>query len=249
MSQRINYGTKNSVKSLVAQCILKTVMASLIAFLLYVSVTIIAVGSYTKEIGYTILYSEDGENYEEVYKHYYSNGEDAKFKDYDGKENYYKTPIRSEVDGSIQKIFMWIGQGLSLIIWFAMLYGVLWKAGDADANMAELGKHKRDIYKGLRVGIFADIPFAAAYLLLVITSVFKIFPKYPAIYKIVTYFMYAFNDTFIKATGNGFEITFGGVLGSILVLLPLPVIAAYAYYMGEKHIIVKEKILYKREEK
>ena len=249
MSQNIKYSATNSISGAAVQCIIRTVVAALIAFVLYISVTTIFVGAETKEIGYKILHSQDGQNFDEVYSHYYADGEDTRFKDYDGKEEYYKTPIRSQLSSKFTNIARWSSQSLAFILWCATVYSILWKVGDADGNMTELGDKPRDKFKGLKIGLLADLPIAVLYILLIITSVLKIFPSYPRIYKILTYFMFAFNDTFIKATGNGFATTFWGVFLSAIVLLPLPIVSAYAYFMGQKHIIIKEKIIYKKEDK
>jgi len=205
------------------------------------------VGASTKEIGYTILYSDDGESFSEVYSHYFKDGEDPKYADYDGKENYYKTSIRSELSDKTNNLIRWGSQLLAFVCFAATIYGVMWKAGDTNVDIVEPNR-KEVFLKGLKIGLLADIPFAASYLVLVITSVFKIFPSYPRIHKILTFYMFAFNDTFIKGTGNGFEITFWGILLAIVVLIPLPVICTVAYYIGKKHIIFKEKLIYKREE-
>lgn len=248
MSQIISYGTKNTMSGLVLQCIIRSAVAGVIAFLIYASVTIIAVGGETKEIGYKILYSEDGQSYEEVYSHYYSDGDDLKFKEYDGKEKYYKTPIRSELSENSTNIVRWISQVVSLVIWFSMIYGIFWKAGDSNADFAELGNAKLDKFKGIKAGLLADIPVFLAYAVLVISYVFKVLPSYPKIYKILTYFMFGFNDIFIKGTINGFVITPLSIILSAIVLLPIPLMSSYAYFMGQKHIIIKEKIIYKKEE-
>ena len=242
MSRTINYSPSTSVKNLALQCIIRTLVACFIAFMIYVSITVIMVGGSTKEIGYTILYSEDGESFSEVYSHYYKNGEDPKYADYDGKENYYKTPIRSELNKGTNIRIRWIAQNLSFICWVAVICGVMWRAGDANVDLAEPSK-KEVLLKGLKVGLLADIPFAASYFVLVVTSVFKILPSYSIIHKILTFYMFAFNDTFIKG-----QRTFWGILGACVVLIPLPIICMVAYYMGKRHINFKEKLIYKRED-
>ncbi len=247
MSRSISFGKSSSVKNLVIQCIIRTLVASFIAFMIYVSITIIMVGAQTKEIGYTILYSEDGENFTEVYTHYSEDGEDTRYADYDGKELYYKTAVRSTLSEKTNNVIRWVSQALAFILWASMIYSTVWKAGDTDVSMEEPDK-KQIILKALKSGFIADIPFAVSYLVLVITSVFKILPGYVRVHKIITFYMFAFNDVLIKGTGNGFEITFWGILGAAITLLPLPIFCTTAYYMGKKHISIKEKLIYKKED-
>lgn len=247
MSRSISFGKSSSVKNMAVQCIIRTLVAAFIAFMIYVSITIIMVGAKTKEIGYTILYSEDGENFTEIYTHYFEDGEDARYADYDGKELYYKTSVRSTLSDKTNNNIRWISQTFAFILWVSMIYGTVWKAGDTDVSMKEPTK-REILLKGLKAGLFADIPFAVSYLVLVVTSIFKIFPSFPRVHKIITFYMFAFNDVFIKGTGNGFEITFWGILGAAITLLPLPIFCTVAYYMGKKHIAIKEKLIYKKED-
>ena len=245
-------GKSNSLKSLVGKCIIRSVTVSVMAFILFASLTIIVSGMTTKELGYTIMKSDDGENFEDVYTHYHEdscfdeNGCDDTRAGEIGEVGYYKTTIRSEVSKKNMAIVRWIGQAATLGILYILIYSLMWKAGDADANMAELGNSKRNIYKGLKAGLIADIPYAVLYIILIVTSAFKVWPGYPSIYKISTYFMYAFNDTFIPVVNDSFVITAGGIFVVGLLLLPIPLFAAFGYYMGEKHMIFKEKILYKK---
>ena len=239
-------GSMQTVKSLVFHCIIRAVLASILAFIIYMSITVIAVGMGTKDIGYTVLYSEDGENYTEVYTHYYADGDDAQLAKYENNDKYYKTLIHSQLPTYATALVRWTGQAATLILLFAMVYGFMWHAGDSDANKCELGKQPRHILKGLKVGLIADIPYALLYLGLIITYLFNKSSGYTRIYKIATYFMYAFNDTFIKTGKSGFILNIGSVIGCIVVLLPIPLFCTIGYIIGEKHIILKDKIIYKQ---
>lgn len=246
-------GKKNSLKSLVWQCIIRSVTVSLMTFILYASLTIIVTGMATEELGYNIIYTEDGENFTDVYTHYHTEDcfdddgcDDEIIGEYKSNE-YYKETIRSEVSDKNIKIVRWIGQALGMGILYILIYSVMWKAGDADANNAELGKTEKNMYKGLKAGLIADIPYALLYLILAITSAIGVLPLFPGIYKVLTYFMFGFNDTFIPVSGNSFVLTVGGISAAALVLLPIPLFAEFGYYMGEKHMIFKEKIVYKKE--
>ena len=254
MSNRaLTSGYNRSVKRLVLQCLFRTVVVSFIAFLLYASFTIIVSGMTTKELGYTIMKSEDGQNFEDIYTHYHSvdcrdeNGcDDPRYNEYAEKGEYYKSPIRSAVSPSVSLATRWISQVIVLIILYGLIYSLMWKAGDANADMAELGNGKKDKLKGFKVGIIADLPYAVLYLGLVITQGLGILKSYPGIYKILTYFMFGFNDTFMPVTENGMEIIW---LGLSVVLIPIPLFATISYLIGQKHIVVKDRIIYQREEK
>lgn len=238
-------GINVSFKKLVAHCIIRTLLASAIAFVLYASFTSISVGMLTKEIGYTVLYSEDGEYYDEVYNHYLADGEDTKIAQYETDERYYKTPIRSSLTQGQKSIVMWLAQALSLIVWFAMIYGIMWSAGDSDANKAELGHAKRDKLKGIKAALAAELPFVLAFLVLVVTKAVGVWSGFLTVYEVLNYYSFAINNLFIPYALDNWGALFGLLLG----FLPLPLFAAFGYLMGQKHIIFKEKILYQKEQK
>ena len=246
--------SKYSLGKLAVKCFSRSVIVSIMAFLLYAFLTVIVSGMTTKELGYTIMYSADGENFEDVYIHNHTddcfdeNGcDDEKYTEYTAKPNYYKTTTRSEVSKKNTALTRWIAQLASLGILYIIIYTAMWQAGDSNANMSEMGNIKREKYKGIKAGLIADIPYALLYIFLAVTSAFKILPNFPGIYKIATYFMFGFNDTFIPVVNESFVITVGGIIGAAVVLLPIPLFAAFGYHMGQKHIIFKEKIVYKKE--
>lgn len=253
MSNRaLTSGYNRSVKRLVLQCLFRTVVVSFIAFLLYASFTIIVSGMTTKELGYTIMKSEDGQNFEDIYTHYHSadcqdeNGcDDPRYNEYAEKTQYYKSPIRSSVSSAVSSATKWGSQVIVLFILYGLIYALMWRVGDSSADMAELGNGKIDKFKGLKVGLIADIPYAILYLTLVITQGFGVLKSFPGIYKILTYFMFGFNDTFMPVTENGLRITLGGIVVLAVVLIPIPLFATVSYFMGQKHIIVKDRIIYK----
>lgn len=256
MSNRaLTSGYNRSTKRLVLQCLFRSVVVSFIAFLLYASFTIIVSGMTTKELGYTIMKSEDGQNFEDIYTHYHSdscqdeNGcDDPRYNEYAQKTEYYKSPIRSTVSPKVSSVTKWGSQIIVLVILYGVIYSLMWKAGDANADMAELGSKKIDKLKGLKVGLIADIPYALLYVTLVITQSAGIFRSYPGIYKILTYFMFGFNDTFMPVTEGGMKITLYGILVLASVLIPIPLFTTVAYFIGSKHIVVKDKIIYEKVE-
>lgn len=254
MSNRaLTSGYNRSTKRLVLQCLFRSVVVSFIAFLLYASFTIIVSGMTTKELGYTIMKSEDGENFEDIYTHYHSadcqdeNGcDDPRYNEYAEKTEYYKSPIRSAVSPAVSIATKWGSQIIALVILYGLIYALMWKAGDSNADIAELGNGKIDKVKGLKVGLIADLPYAVLYLGLVITQGLGILKSYPGIYKILTYFMFGFNDTFMPVTEKGMEITWPGLAVLWVVLIPIPLFTTVSYLIGQRHIVVKDRIIYQR---
>ncbi len=247
-NDKYGLGGTTTFSKLVGNLLIRTLVASVMAFILYASFTIIGVGTMTKEIGYTVLHSEDGQQYEEVYKHYIKDGEDKQLEKYKGKDGYYQTPIRSELTEQQKAPIIWLAQGLSFLIWFGLVYGLLWRAGDADAYRAELGQKSPDRWRGLKAALCAMIPMVLAYLYLIAGKCFG-WSGVVTPYKLLTYYGFAFNDIFLPVVKGTAQLSWGGISAAAVNLLFLPVICIFAYYLGEKHFIFKEKILYQKEEK
>lgn len=236
----------HSVKKLAAACFIRTLLACVTAFIIYASFTIIAVGAFTKQIGYTVVYSDDSQGYREIYTHYYSDGEDTEFSKYENDEHYSKTPIRSTISNSGNAIVRWFSQGVSFIVWAAMIYSVFWQAGDYNANRSELGKEKCDNFMGLKAGVLCQAPFWCAYVILLLSYLFNFMPNFARIYKILFYYLFAFQDTFIPSCGDGFVFSAGGMAVVFAATFILPLWCHISYKAGLKHLLLKEKIIYKK---
>lgn len=240
-------GVKYSFKKLAFNCFMRTVLATVIGFIIYISFNALAVGFFTEDIGYTVKYSEDGSEYKDVYTYYYEEGEDTRLQQYisDTEEsNYYKQSIRSTLTKGQTLAVRWVSQVAVFIIWVSMIYSVMWAAGDADATKQDFGGKKYSKSRGFKIGLAAGSPFIAAYVFLLINQIFDLFKIYPTIYKIITWFAFALNDTFLTAVDGKLVFTFSGAVVLSLAVVALPVLAGLSYLTGGKHIVVKEKIIY-----
>lgn len=237
-----------SFKKMVAQCILRTLICSLIGLLIYASITAVVVGIVVKPVGYEVLHTEDGENFETVYTYIYTGNEDENWVDEKLNEfmqggNYYKQTIPGKLDDGQMSAISWCTQVISFIIWFAFIYTFMWNVGNADADKNELGNANLDKFRGLKSALFALIPFALAYVLLVITKIFGIFDWSISLFKILNFNSFAFNNMII--TGGKESISASETICLAATLIPLPLFSHFSYRMGNKHIKIKEKLIYK----
>ncbi len=243
--------TEMSFSKLVAQCLLRTLLAAFITLIIYFSIFSVVNGINYRALGYEVLYTEDGDNYETVYTYMYTGEEDEnwvdeKLSEYMDKEGYYKQTIPSKLDASTMSKIAWVSQILSLVVWGALIYAVTWNAGNADADKHELGDAPLDKLRGLKAGLVAVIPYAISYLLLVFAKLTNAFAPAVSIFKILNYNCLAFNDMII--TNGVASISPLELVCLALVLLPLPIFAVFGYGLGVRHTIIKEKIVYKNEE-
>lgn len=240
--------TEMSFSKLTAQCLIRTILATFLSLIIFMSITFVVTGVNYKALGYEVLYSEDGENFETVYTYMYTGEEpenwvDEKLQEYIDKDGYYQQTIPNQLSKSVMNAVSWISQILALVVWGALIYIVNWNVGNADADKHELGDAPLDKLRGLKAGLLAVIPFAATYLVLVIAKLIGSPHWAVSLFKIFNYNCFAFNDIIIT-NGLG-SISVIELICLVLVLVPLPVFAAFGYAMGVRHTVIKEKIVYK----
>ena len=242
-----------SFAKLVRQCLLRTIITTFIGLMILMSITVVVNGMNYKIIGYEIFHSVDGESFEKVYEYRYTGKEDenwvdenlSQYLDEDGyyKEGYYKQDIPSSLPDSTMRFLSWIAQIPTLIIWGALIYTLTWNVGNGAADKKEFGGTAFDKLCGLKAGLIAVIPYAITYLILVAAKIFGSSTWPISLFKIVNYNCFAFNDMIITDGLNTISAT--ELICLALVLVPLPLFAAFGYAMGVRHTNIKEKIVYK----
>lgn len=243
--------TEISFSKLVAQCFFRTIVAAIITLIIYMSITFVVTGFNYNPVGYNVLYSEDGENFETVYTYMYTGEEsedwiDEKLAEYMDKEHYYKQDIPNKLSKSAMNTIGWISQIMSFVIWGALVYTVAWNVGNSKADKKELGGIPFDKYLGLKAGVLALLPYAVTYLILVIAKITGSLNWAVSLFKILNYNCFAFNNVIIT---NGLNsISFVKLICLLIVLLPLPLFATFGYAMGVRHTNIKDKIVYQNEE-
>lgn len=226
----------------------KTIVLILMVIVIHFSLVTIAVSVTQPREGYVIYHSTDGgETVEEVYTHYYADGEDTRIAQYEGKEGYYQSYIPGKLSSGIQTgigIFTTVS---SLLLMIAMYYNDLWRRGDADATRKELSGVGFRKSQGLIDGAIATIPFALTWVMLVICKLANILPEYIKIYRYCNYHLFYFIDLLLPYNTTA-ENSLLNVLLCFLLLLPVPLICMGAYILGYKHIDIRRSLIYKKKE-
>lgn len=243
--------TEVSFPKLVAQSILRTIVAAILTLIIYMSITFVVTGFNYTPLGYNVLYSEDGTEFETVYTYMYTGEEDEnwvdeKLAEYMDKEHYYKQDIPNKLSKSAMNTIGWITQIMSLIIWGGLIYVLNWNAGNALSDKKELGGTGFDKFLGVKVGLVSVIPFAITYLILVVTKLSSSFDWAVSLFKILNYNCFAFVNMMI--TSGLKSISISELVCLALVLLPLPLFATFGFAMGVRHTNIKDKIVYQNEE-
>lgn len=235
------------------------IMAAIISVFLCFSINVICSALFTSEIGYNAYVYKDENATEPMaqYEYFYTDKDgdgkddntDTKMQEYEDEGYIVETQkLRSTLTGTGKTVFLVLTQIFGMIMVVAFASNASYKQGFKDLNLVKIGQVKKDMLKGVKIGLLGNIPF---FLLtaLVIAMAYGLAPKFHTVW-------YAFLSghfySLIMWITNGSQTV--GEIGIVqLVLLVLlqflvPAISGVAYILGYKEINLAEKIVYKKEE-
>lgn len=226
----------------------KLIVINVMCLFLVISFTVIFTGLFTENVGYVATGTKEGsETSEELYTHFYSDGEDVLLKEYEAKGyTVSQTELRSEFTKKQNIACLTLTQVFCLVLMISFIYPSYWHKGTNDSNLVRFKHKSEDILKGLKSGLIAVTP---SVLFLLFLSVVRI--KFSTAFPVALYrFMNSSTYSFIFVLTDG-KATFGeiGALNLVLMFLPLfipVVVSALSYYLGYKNISIGDKILYKK---
>lgn len=221
-------------------------VAALITFFVYLSVSVVATGAFTKVNGYTAYNTDSGEL---LYHYYYSEGEDNKLAEFEAQGIKVSTvPLRSEVSGGA-KIFTDVtGQAIGGLVLIGFIYSAVYKLGDSDANLAQFNHKELDKLRGLKIGFLAVIPSFVAWLVAAIAKLGVISGSWYALFRFMSYQTFTLiNAIFGQKTSTTDIISWGQLLIGLTVLLIPPIISQICYMMGYKRINLTSKLFVKKD--
>ena len=254
MAYNSSFGAGNiSFKRFCFRLFLRTMVAAFLTLIIYLSVTTLINGFNYKALGYDILYTKDGQNFEKVHTYIYTGEEGENWVDEellkyvkeDGSlmDGYYQQTIPNQLSADTLSKIKWVSQIAGIVIWCGFIYTAAWGVGNAVADKEQFGGQAVDKLFALKAALIALIPFAASYVILWISKIFGVLNWSVSLFKILNYNFLALNDTVI--TGPATKVGILGLIALVLVLVPMPLMAHFGYRMGNKQIILKEKIIYK----
>ena len=256
--------SRQNVK-LAVQIFLRTILAAILSFFLYFSITAIVNGLTTHTVGYRIYeYDEhnqpvlvaEGSLDEESSLASSSEAPAAESGETDATgetKKLYRETVRSEVPAAAAVVRDVLSQVLMLLILAAFPYGILWGQGDRDRNSVQFGHMQEDKRRGLKVGLLAAIPSAAAYLFLLLSRLGVVWDKYVQLFQILnTSFAPALNAV-MRAQGHDILVTadvgWGWVLLLVFTVVFLPLVCWGSYALGYRLYSIREHLIYKNKKK
>lgn len=137
------------------------------------------------------------------------------------------------------------------ILFFIIVYGKMWELGDKNANAVNFGRMPDDPVRGFKIGLLAAIPSILSFVALVVDKLFGLWNGMATAYRICHLALYpvivwSFGPLVTVTTA---DISWVGILCAGLPILFMPAVAALSYYLGYRHIVLWEKIVFSDKQK
>ncbi len=226
----------------------KLILVNLMCFFLVLSLSVISMGLFTHNIGYTAYgTTSESDQQVELYTHYYDDGDDEKLTDYEA-QGYTVTQrsIRSPLSNGANAVFLIITQVFTFMILVAFIYPNIWELGTKDSNLVKFKHMAEDKAKGFKIGLVTVLP---NYIVLIILAVLKrgiaAFPM--VLYKFCHSSFYSFIELIIGGNSTLGDLAIWRLC--LLFLLPLIVVVlcGAAYSLGYHNFSIGEKFVYKKQ--
>lgn len=255
---------------LALQIFLRTILAAILSFFLYFSITAIVNGVSTHEIGYQIYeYDENGqpvlieegmldeESSQEPSSQEASSepgsSESGETSSSETTKTLYRRAIFSEVPVGAAVVRDVLSQVLMLLLLAAFPYGILWNQGDRDRNSVQFGHMREDKLRGLKVGLLAAIPSFVVYVLLLLSRLGLFWDKFILVFQLFHASFAPTVSAVLQAQGREILVTadvgWGWILLFAFTVLVLPLICWGSYRMGYRQYSISEHLIYKNTKK
>ena len=236
---------KNSLLKTSFNVWLRLFFASIMCFIVWISMDAIGLSFFGEVTGYEIYaYDENGENPQLVTSHIYAEGEDRSAK-VEVKDNEVLTYIRT-ISPKTDAVVSVLSSVFTLLIFGLFPYNILWNMGSHDDNYVQLGRMDKDIHFGLKVGAVASVPSAVLYLLLILGKLGMVPGVILKWHRLINTPFIPYLDAVEMGAKTATELSVGSLLAVGATLLFVPLIGWLAYYLGYRQISIREKMVYKK---
>ena len=140
---------------------------------------------------------------------------------------------------------------LQAIVFYMILYSKMWNMGDKDANAVNFGRLPDDARRGFKIVLLAAVPSIISFLALIADKLFGFWSGMATAYRICHAALYpiivwAFGSVVTVTTA---DLSWVSIMCAGLPVLFMPAVAMVAYYLGYRHIVLWEKIVFDRKQK
>ena len=134
-------------------------------------------------------------------------------------------------------------ESILLLIYFGIVYSSLWNQGREDKNLANFGHIVLDRWRGIKIGLLANLPFLVMGGLLILSR-FGLFWNFVFLYKIVNAQFWPLINLF-RSTLDVMDFAVWQVV--VIALLPLltAAVSQLGYLLGIKDVSILQKLIYR----
>ncbi len=153
-----------------------------------------------------------------------------------------RSAIRTDLSPKSRVLFDNVSQILTLLLFIAFPYSVLWDLGNKDKNKVQFNRQPEMKHRGLVIGLLANIPAFGAYLALWVIKALG--GQFPAYRPLNFNFISIFNFIIPESIKNPADAPALSLLLWFPVLLILPLVTWIGYTLGCREISLKDKLVY-----
>ncbi len=225
---------------------IKSVVLSVMVFIINFSLITILVSVTKPSDGYTVYKNENGKQ-TEIYTHYYKDGEDTNLEKYKDADGYYKKALSGTLSQNYKNAINLFTGAAAVCLIIAGFYTPFWKMGDSDATKYELNHTPYNKNRVWYIAVIGTSPYILSWVALAVCKIANSGNSYFKFYRIFNYHYYYLIDWLLpenRLTDNSLL----EVLALCITLVPVVATSVIAYRLGEKHVDIKKRIVYKKEE-
>lgn len=227
------------------------IIVLLLSFFLCISINFLCSAVFCEDTGYDVYGTLDGEESVKLYTHDYSQGDDTKLEQYEQQGYTLSTKTnRSDLLGGGYTLFLVLSQVCCATVLFFFLYERLYKMGFKDRNLVNFGHKQKDILKGLKIGLIANIPFFILFILLVLCGIGIMLKDMPtSFYKLLNSQFYSLVEVIAGKNTYASDLNVLQYVLLFLLQLIVPAVSQVSYILGHKGVSLSERFIYVNKER
>lgn len=234
--------------------LLRAVIASVLAFIVYMSVAFMFTSFGTQVIGYTVYKQEGTGAMEKVGDYYYSqlddlkeqakeNGETTTDKETGVTTTYYRQSIRSEMKPWMKFLSIFLAEICMIGIYISTLYVSAWERGNKDRKHVKYDGQPKTPWFGLQSGLYASIPYYLAFVVLLGSKLGLWFPTFAGTFKLFVLPFFPLVVIMVP-TASSAELAWWVLPIFLLISGIKPLTSHLAYTLGFQNKLLRNYLLY-----
>jgi len=227
---------------------LRTVVAGLLCFIIYLSLYMAFMILGTENIGYKIYEVDNSGNtvlVDEIsFDSKNPNADSLKL-----EENQRMEYIRSDLSKKIFGTLSVLQQVSMFAVFISMIYPIMWEYGNKDRARIQGGRMREDQIKGLKVGLLAAIPSTLSIVPLALFKVGLISFEYPILYGFLNIPFRPYVDLVWGNIPTAVSLSWLSIFATLLIPIVIILTCFLWYWLGYKEIIPKHIFMYKHTDK